>query len=224
MPQYSNQRKTRNPLKRRAKAYRKVGRKTNMLYKPMSSCSKYFFKRYLASGALSTTNGFLLDGLSWSLNDVVNVSEFSSLFDQYKICGVRMDFIWRSSSISQIETRDNNLVGMPIMHHVIDLDDNTAPATISELNQYGKVKKFYFGTNRRVYKIFFKPRYRNLIDATSGTAYTLGDRHSWLDITNGNVDHYGFKFAIEVPQAGGTKVEAYVDVETQLYLQFRQTR
>lgn len=212
------------PQKRNMKVARVPSRKLAGPKFNRFSETNYNFKRsYTVSQ--TTTGGLAYGAASFLLSNLPGYTEFTALFDQYRLNCVVANFVWRSSGLSTIETANNNLVGMPIMYSVIDLDDATAPASISEIQEYGKHKTTYFSTSRRHKSFKIYPRNLNTIYRSGVTsAYTLGRRKAWLDITTTDTPHYGFKWAIDVPQGGGTVVESSFDIVYTIYVQFRQSR
>lgn len=172
-----------------------------------------------------TTLGVLLQALNFRLSYLTNVAEYSALFDQYRINCVVVKIVWRSSTASVIESSVNNSVGMPIMYHCLDFDDSTTPVSVAELRERGNCRMTYFSPLKRTQTIKLYPRNLNTIFRTGvSNAYALGRRKAWLDMTNTDVDHYGVKLAVEMPQAGGTIVEGYFDIINTVYFQCKGQR
>ena len=136
--------------------------KRAMLYKPLSSTTKYFFKRTLTNN-VTTSLGQLAGAAAWSLSMVPGVDEFTALFDQYRICCVIVKFISRSNVTGTLESSTNTFVGLPRIHWVIDLDDATVPSYITTLDEYGKRHSYSFSGNGRDLSIKVKPRTLNAI-------------------------------------------------------------
>lgn len=194
------------------------------------SPSNYYFKRISNDVQYTSINTppRITGALKWKLSDVVNYSEFVALFDQYRINMIKVDIIWKASGTSQVESQNNNTVAMPILYHVIDLDDDTAP-TYDSIRQYNKTHITYFSTTLRKKSIMIKPRYLNLIGNTglfSTSSRSLGDPKAWIDVAYPELFHYGLKWVVDVPQgiSPTTATHASFDVVTTYYLQFRQTR
>lgn len=190
---------------------------------PLGSTSKYFFKRSLYN-EISTASGQLKDGVSWKLSDVPGYTEFTNLFDQYRINMVVVKFICRASSTSVMESYNNSAIALPILHWVIDLDDEGTPANISELEQYGKKHTYMFDAGKRVATCKIRPRNTNKVyGAASADAAALAKPGIWLDTASATVPYYGLKYILDIPQTG-TVYNMTFDVVTTFYLQFRQSR
>lgn len=188
------------------------------------SASEHFFKRTYTQ-EVTTTSGVIGLGREWQLALLPNYTEITALFDQYRINCVVVRVIWRSSGLSQIETANNNVAGMPIMYDVIDLDDSTAAASAAEIQEYSKHHITPFGTNRRTRSLKVYPRTANTVYRTGATsAYGMARRKQWIDCSYADVPYYGWKSWIDVPQGGGTAQEASFDLHFTVYLQCRQSR
>lgn len=119
---------------------------------------------------------------NYSLNDLPNYTEFTALFDFYKITGIRIRFLPYQTESNSTGTV-NNAANVPIFH-VVDTSDATAPTTVEELCEYQdhKISNLYTG-----FDVYFKPKFS---DATSAT------RDGWVATTNPSLNYNGFKYAI----------------------------
>lgn len=191
--------------------------------RPKYTGQTYNFKRSLY-GEVITTAGQYKAGVTWNLTQIPGYSEWTALFDQYRLTGVAIQFTYRATNTSVLESINNGHVGLPILWHVVDTDDNSAPASIAELGQVGKCKRFIFDSGKRTKTIFIRPRYLNRINGTGSTvANTVGDRKAWIDLLDNDVPHYGLKYILDLPQA----LVAYnvtFDVITTYYVQFKNAR
>ena len=91
----------------------------------------HFRRTFKASNISSTTTG-VLGGYSFSLDQLPNYTEFTNLFDQYRINKIVVKFIpnHNSSDVSASTQVISNF------NSVIDPTDATAPATGAELYEY----------------------------------------------------------------------------------------
>lgn len=171
----------------------------------------------------NTTSGALLVAYSFALSDLPNSGEFTALYDQYKITGIKLDFIWRSTNISQVETQNTQQQGAPYMYYVIDHDDSTA-ATVNELREFAKAKRFIFDTGKRTCSVYFKPctLVENYLTAVT-TGYSPRF-DSWIDAGNPSMPYFGFKAAVQQPLNGITAVASYFDVECTYYMKMKDPR
>jgi len=87
------------------------------------------YKRRVLTGSYTTDtlNGAVGGALAFKLSDVPSVSEFTNLYDYYKITGVAVTISWRATNLSAIETVNHALSGVPWMIYWTDRDDATIP-------------------------------------------------------------------------------------------------
>ena len=211
--------------RRLARGQRHLTRQMVPRYLRAAIMPNYTFKVKGSPVEYVTTNGVYLGANYFTLGDIPNTAEFTALFDQYRIKSVVVKFSHRSTALSLIETINNNQAGMPVMYHVIDLDDATTPTTFNELREYGYCKTFYFTPDKRVFSRKITPRalnavYRDLVT----TGYALAKKNTWYDCTQTNIRFYGQKWGMDVPQAGGTAVNASFDLETTYVVEFKRSR
>lgn len=177
----------------------------------------YFKRTQYTSGW--TANQLLADtfvNYYGSLNQVPTVSDFTGLYDQFKILAMKVTLIPRgnSSDITPVGTSAAQSVGV---FSVIDYDDNTNLTSISQACQYGNMK---MTRSHQVHSRYFKPRITMNATASAGTQQAVNTR-GWLDIaTGGDVNHYGVKFALQIAP---NSVQTF-DLKVDYYLAFKSVR
>ena len=132
------------PFRPRRKQYRKRGPRKMAARRPYVARNRrintkgvHYFKRsfYVSSDLLSTGGVSLNFAKSYNLNQLPGSTEFSNLFDQYRINLIKVRWMPRANSA---ELFANNTIGS--LFSVIDYDDATSPGGINELMQYQKSK------------------------------------------------------------------------------------
>lgn len=155
----------------------------------------YKFKRTVDLGNITASAaGDVLGALKFTLADLPNYTEFTALYDQYKIYFVVLRFVPDQNMASA-----NNAAGTttPILYHVIDYDDATAPANKTDLFQYQNLKVRNFS---RFSKITLRPHVAVAAYQGAFTGYA-NFKSLWLDAANTAVEHYGVKYCISQPSA-----------------------
>jgi len=153
-------------------------------------------------GVVSSTTIEVYASFSFSLNNILNASAFTTIFDAYRIEYVNMKFYPTSSQ-----------VGVPV-YTVIDYDDTTT-TTIASMQNYDTLKVAPPGA---YFERSFTPRVA--LAAYSGTFTSYAQKsHQWLDCASPAVAHYGLKYGTPVSATPTTWSIAYV-----LYIQFRNIR
>lgn len=145
--------------------------------------------------------------LIFRLADLPNYTEFTALFDQYKIDKVEVNFV---PNISQNSAND-----IPIVYTVVDFDDGNTPANLDVLRQYETA--ILHADPRRPFKRTLVPRVATA--AYSGGFSGYANQTSWIDVASASVEHYGVK-------AGASAASQTITlfVECKYWVSFRNAR
>lgn len=164
--------------------------------------------------------------LTFGLSDLPNYTEYTALFDQYKILGVavRLFPLWNSVETPQGPSSPGGIG--TILHSVIDLDDNTAPGAssggIDALRQYKSYKAHNMAYLKKgMWSRYCRPKilsgvYNGVSLVSAGT-----NRSQWLDCSTPTVPHYGLKFIFETNTLAATAQTLQFKIEAKFYLAFR---
>lgn len=213
---------------KKKRVYRKKRPLIRRIPRPMRLPSFYNFKRVvtLLNGVnrwFSVTNTpydtLSNYSLSFNLQQLASYTEFTNLFDQYKIYKVVLDI--RPYCATQNVTVNNttNNVAYPYVHCVIDHDDDTLLTAVSDYQQYSSYRRFPVG---RPMKISIIPRVSTAVyQSALSTGYSA--KRAWIDSENSLVPHYGFKFGINGAGLGITSSYA-IDIEATFYIGCRGVR
>lgn len=119
-----------------------------------------------------------------------NVSEFTNLFDQYKVLNCTVEFRPRFSEIDGAVAST-----MPTIHWIYDIDDATAPGGMSDLMERTRVRSARL--IRPVRLTMWRPTVASPI-YQSAIATSYGPRtRPWIDVNNSSVPHYGIKWVMQ---------------------------
>lgn len=185
-------------------------------WKRKISPNLYRFTRWTeSSNIVVDSTGDLSVAYTFKLSDLPNYSEFTGLYDQYRIKAVRYQILWQQQELLPSTTA--SYIGTVL--HAIDLDDATSPASANEMYQYKYLK---IGKSIGMTKRYLKPRtlttmYNNGVTS----AYSLQNRKAWLDAAYPDIQHFGLKLYIQRP-SGTTEIAGVVKMK--YYLEFRNPR
>lgn len=131
------------------------------------------------------------------LQDVPNYTEFTALFDQYKILKVVVKLMPRGNVSEVSVSGSTNQASFQNIYAVVDKDDSSTPSSVSQMLEYSKVK---IRRSHQQLKLIFTPAslaetYNNGI--TSG--YAMNMKPKWLDCSYSGIQHYGYKTYLEPP-------------------------
>lgn len=148
-------------------------------------CNGWQIGGFLPS-AFGTTTQFGLSA-NFQLQDVIESSDFTQLFDRYKLVGVKLKFMYQ-----QTTSPDSGVVSNvnPIIDISFDGDDSDLPVSQTSVQVKG-FNKTHLLSATRPFKTYWTPRIDKVVYGVS-TAYT-SERSCWLDCNSPQVEHYGMK-------------------------------
>lgn len=150
-----------------------------------------------ASISAAGTPSPVASAFAFSLSQVPNVSEFSSLFDQYKLTGVRMRITPAlTQGISSPLFGTSAALGYSKVHTAIDYDDNTAPTSEDELLEYGSLKST---TAFKDHTRYIKPKLLQQVYRSALSTSYAPKSSVYLDMATSDVPHFGLKLWVSAP-------------------------
>jgi len=174
--------------KRRVIRKRRVKRIPRPLGRTTSVIRGAYFSTISSTASLESYGAY-----SFKLSDLPNYTEFTSLFDQYKIARVTLYFVQRNFT-QNISTS----VSTPWFIYAIDKDDAVAPTAYSQLLEYPGSR---ITTMSRPHKVSFVPMIATDVYNGVSTAYSSASR--FVDCTYPGVPHYGFKYGFNFSTTAG---------------------
>lgn len=146
----------------------------------------YTFTRSVSKGKITATNAETVTAYSFALSDLPSYTDFTSLFDEYRIVQVILEFIPVTTSFGP----STSATDLPSVHTVIDYDDSTAPASIDTLRQFGTHQ---IVANQVYFKRVLSPRCTVATYSGAFTSYSLSPVSQWRDSVSPGILHYGVK-------------------------------
>lgn len=168
-------------------------------------------------------------GLKFGLADVVNSTEFTLLFDQYRITGVKVKmFPFYTETTTGAAVSATSAQTTILVHSIIDLDDASTPtatdAGISEIRQYASYRCHNLSQGKGYFARSIRPRMATPVYAAGAfSAYAQAPMKIWVDCQNPDAEYYGLKCIFEANNSGANTV-LYVKCETTYYLQLKNVR
>lgn len=149
---------------------------------------------------------------SFALSDLSGYTDFTNLFDCYRINAVKVHIIPQANSN---DTGATDTLSIPVIHYRNDIDDAVSVSNENQILEMENVK-----TRRldRPFTHYFKVNtagetYNNGIT----TAYSVNKRGVWIDGQYPNVAHFGFKAWIVTANVQTLRCKFYVTY----YMQFK---
>lgn len=157
----------------------------------------------------------------FSLAQVPSYTEFTSLYDQYKISAVKVKIVprYNVSAFDNIQSAAATPY-IPQVFTAIDYDDSGV-STVSDLLQYQNCK---MTRGNVIHQRYLKPRCRNILQNLNGTASARAPFRGWIDSADPEVIHYGLKWAIPPFATGPIEQTTKFDVVVEYYLAMKNVR
>lgn len=167
-----------------------------------------YFKRsvWLPTWVTTTAGADSFTSLNFRLNQLPQFSEFTVLYDQYKINGVKLELIpqFDSANVGAIGT---NVVSQNFL--INDYDDSLVPTTMDTLLQNQSVKRC---SSTRIMKHYIRPCVASQVFNT-GITSTYSARRQFIDCNSADTEHYGVKIGFSsnpIAQRYGLRMTFYL--------------
>lgn len=204
---------------RRTKRTRKINPRRKQYYGRRTGIKQpvqYFKRTYYQPQFIQLTPGLVATGAAYTftLSGLPSASDFTALYDQYMIKGVKISLIPKHSEViaSSSVTQGN-------VHSVIDYDDSNTPPDLDTLLQYQNYKSTRMNLTHTRY---FKPKVLHEIYRSSVSTGYAPKSNTWLDIAANTIPHYGIKFWFDALPLGSATL--YYDVKCTMYLAMKNVR
>lgn len=176
---------------------------------------QYFTRSVYNTATLSVAPGSIgYANSTFTLGLLPDASDFTNLYDQYRIMGVRVTLLPRGNS-SDLITQGN--IGRSFS--VLDYDDNNVPSSINQLCQYPNMKMV---STHKAHSRYLVPKFQRDVATGLGTI-AKNPSTGWIDCTRTDVLHYGVKWAVQGPPAAAGANLVYDQITT-FYLAFKYVR
>lgn len=211
-------------LKKRGRPFRSNRRNRYGKYTKRNVASRnkiHYFKRKSLAAILT---GTLVTGADqfgscvYTLSAVQNPSEFTALFDRYKIKSVRTDFVWLRRTDQAGTYGPTN----PTVYTLIDYNDSTVPTSTNQMLEYGRCRTKALNFSRNVCSVYFKPKlmmYAGAATSTLGINSVNPPFEFWLSTVSTGTEHYGLKYGIS-----GLWTQDIIEVYHTYYLAFKDSK
>lgn len=117
-------------------------------------------------------------------------SEFTALYDRYKILGVAYKIMFQNNSNESVVSTQ-----APVLSITFDGDDTIPPTAPFQVQQFG-TNRTYMLNGSKVINYFIKPRINATAESAQGIASqvnAISTRARWLDCNSPDVPHFGIK-------------------------------
>lgn len=202
------------PSKRRRLAVRRRIRRTIRGRSGIHSFTRSYQLTDLTVNSLTQTAG----GLSFKLSNLPEYTEFTFLFDQYRIMAAKVEFVpvFTGNDTNPL----TSVLYMPNVHSVIDYTESNTPGTLSELMQYSNYKRT---RGNSIHKRYLKPAIAaSNYETLAASSYTP-KWGQWVTTESGDAatPFFGLKYWID--STNSTTAVTY-KVYVKLYFQCKSVK
>jgi len=161
-----------------------------------------------------------LNAYNFELSDVPNYTQFTQLYDQYRILAVKMEFVPENcygptASGAGVVTQ----VSAPWLTTCIDLDDSSAPtSSIIQSHDTVKMHGVLNGNCVNKYVRWLEPQVAISAYQTGGFTGYIPKPKQWIDSNSAGVQHYGLKAWVFAP---ANSASYRVQVIATYYMEFK---
>lgn len=163
---------------------------------------------------------------TFTFDELAGYTEFTSLFDQYKI--VKVECMYKLHTNPTITLATDNAVltaaqnlTYPTIYLINDYDDSSAE-TLAQLKQRERLRRFVLSPNR-IIKWTVRPTILAQLYRTVATTGYAPKRYQWIDVANTDVPHYGVKGFVDY-DAATNQQQITVNVEYKFHFQLKSVR
>lgn len=169
----------------------------------------FSFKRKFEAAPISVASGAAISQVySPSLGNIPSPTDFTNLFDMYKITGLSITIIPNTDMNNSVTNQRFNLFS------VIDYNDlNTV--TVVQAEQYENCKRTI---STKTHSRYFVPRIAITQTDVSATSFVASYESPWISTSNTNIAHGFLKVISDINPNAGT---AYFTVNVTMYMKFK---
>jgi len=209
--------------RKRSKLNSKLNRKRLILPKSAGRLVQpvHYYKRHLDYGkiTISSTTTETYGNVYFQLDLLNNYTEFTALYDNYKLIAMKVYFIPISNVTIALTSNERATETFNRIVTVIDYNDRDTPTNIHQLREYSTCQ---VKSNNIVHTRYFHPRPTITMDedATSGGVYGIGQvKNVWVSTASNQCEWYGVKYGIQHPSLSSDQ-DIY-KIEVKAYMAFK---
>lgn len=150
-----------------------------------------------ANGAWTAIN------FGFALSNLVNYTEFTSLFNQYRINAVKVMVMphFDGNDMSNINADGTSGVGRPANPILWTCSEDDGTTTVVNLNAVMQNNRARLVKRPNLpFSVYFKPKFQTSV-ANIGSIVSAHPMRGWIDTQNFGVQHYGISLAGYIPAA-----------------------
>jgi len=160
----------------------------------------------------ASSSGVIAGNVLFTLNSLEGSGTLQTLFDFYRIRGVRATIRPQNIAVGLVDPTVTKLVEF---YWVLDYNDNTPLANAATAREYDNCVILYPGeTATRT----FQPKMSATVRSAAGTDY-MSVAPQWLNTSSDDILHYGMKYLVPQVNVGQTVLQTW-QLDMEYYIEF----
>lgn len=215
----------RRPRKARRKTYKK--RTTTRIPRQVKNNNMCMITRMADGGfmSLNANGAWTALNFSFKLSNLVNYSEFTSLFNQYRINAIKVMVLpyYDSNDMSNINPDGGTGVGRPANPVLWTCSEDDGTTTVVNLNAVMQNNRARLVKRPNLpFSVYFKPKFQTTV-ANQSSVVSAHPMRGWIDTQNYEVVHYGVSIAGYIPAASSASTPPLTyKIFIKYYLAFKE--
>jgi len=155
----------------------------------------------------------------YGLGGLNNYTEFSDLFDQYRIVWIKWKLIWNHPN-DTMNTSGAQSTGVPILYTIKDTNDGTCYSSLPLMAENETFESYLL--TKPVVKSF-RPKCAQAVYSGAFTSYAEQGM-PWIDSNSTTVQYYGIKWAIDPNGSNINAATGTITVVSQVWVECRDVK
>lgn len=197
--------------------HKRFKRKFQSHFRKNRSQRVFRFTRY-ATGVIQVKDSAVDYAFIAHLSDLPSYTEFTSLFDSYRINGVALTLEFNHNSSESGATGGGQTI--PNLITAMDYDNATL---LNNENQYLQYATYKCRQMNHPIKLFWRPKTVSPVYGTGAFSSYSETKKDWIDCAYPGVEYYGLKYRIAGNQNSNTDgvTVGYVKYIAKFYMSFK---
>ncbi|MEO5351358.1 MAG: hypothetical protein H7836_17210 [Magnetococcus sp. YQC-3] len=206
-----------------------IKKKVALVKKANMKSDVHYHSRYVRAvdtTTLTTVASETSHTFTFRLSDVDNVTDYTNLFDNYRIIGVKLTFRLMTNPDSNnflnstVFTQGANFY--PKLWYLKDYDDGNT-LTVAQIRERAKAKCRILNPNRFVTIYVPYPRpLDEIVDNGGATTVIAANKPYWIKSDGVNTQHFGLKVALDKMGLAGNTMT--IGIDRQYFFAFKNSR
>lgn len=151
------------------------------------------------------------------LNDVPSATDFTNLYDRYRINGVKLQITYLSN-----QSATNGPSSLPVLNYAVDYDDTVAPSTESVMQQKQDLKTKVLIANKPINIYVKNPKVQVPVpNAGAVLENAMVKNAGFINCTYPTIPHCGIKYWLSGLYAGASGNAGCIRIVPTYYLTLR---